>query len=97
MMGKDKNKDKEPQDGETTTSETITSPWDACQSNRDLSWDCDARDATLAKTIAKAVARVMEKAHVHYQALLNDRGAAAIPTSFQVTSGANGFKVYGPL
>ena len=45
MMEKDKNKDKE-QDGETTTSsETITSPWDTCQSNRDLSQDCDARDA----------------------------------------------------
>ena len=96
-MGKDKNKDKE-QDGETTTSpETITSPWDARQSNRDLSWDCDARDATLAKTIAKAVAREMAKAHAQYQALLNDRGAAAIPTSLKVTSGANGFKVMDPF
>ena len=34
MMGKDKNKDKE-QDRETaTSSETVTSPWDAHQSNR---------------------------------------------------------------
>ena len=86
MMGKDKNKDKEHQDGETAaSSKTITSPWDAHQSNRNLSWDWEARDATrdavLAKTITKAVTREMAKAHVQYEALLNDRSAAAIPTS----------------
>ena len=98
-MGKDKNKDKEPQDGKTAaaSSETITSPWDACQSNKDLTQDREARDATLAKTIAKAVAREMAKAHAHYRALLNDRSAAAIPTSLKVTSGANGFKVMDPF
>ena len=86
MMGKDKNKDKEHQDGATTTSsETITSPWDARQSNRDLSWDREARDAALAKTITKAVAREMAKAHAQYQALLNYRSAAVIPTSLKVT------------
>ena len=98
-MGKDKNKDKEHQDGETTTAsyETITSPWDAHQSNCDLSWNGEARDATLAKTIAKAVAREMSKVHVHYQALLNDRSTAVIPNSLKVTSGANGFKVMDPF
>ena len=95
-MGKDKNKEKEHQDGDTAaaSSETITSPWDAHQSNRDLSQDREARDATLAKTITEAVTREMAKAHVHYRALLNDRSAAVIPTSLKVTSGANG---YGPL
>ena len=98
MMGKDKNKDKEPQDGETTTSsKTITNPWDTCQSNRDLSQDHDARDATLAKTITEAVTREMAKTHAQYQALLNDRSTAAIPTSLKVTSGANGFKVMDPF
>ena len=98
MMWKDKNKDKEPQDGEmATSSETVTSPWDACQSNRDLSQDCDAKDVALAKTIAEAVAMEMANAHVHYQALLNDRGAAAIPSSLKGTSGANGFKVMDPF
>ena len=98
-MGKDKNKDKERQDGETaaTSPNTVTSPRDACQSNRDLSRDREARDAALAKTIAEAVAREMAKAHVHYQALLNDRSAAVIPTSLKVTSGANGFKVMDPF
>ena len=96
-MGKDKNKDKE-QDGETTAcSKTVTSPWDACQSNRDLSQDQEARDAALAKTITEAVAREMTKAHAHYQALLNDRSTAVIPTSLKVTSGANGFKVMDPF
>ena len=93
-MGKDKTKDKEHQDGETTaSSETITSPRDARQSNRDLSQDWEARDTALAKTIAEAVTREMAKAHAHYQALLNYRGAVVIPTSLKITSGANGFKV----
>ena len=39
----------------------------------------------------------MAKAHVHYQALLNYRSRAAIPTSLKVTSGANGFKVMDPF
>ena len=77
MMGKDKAKDKE-WDRETAASKTIISPWDTHQSNRDLSQDRDAWDATLAKTIAEAVAREMAKAHAHYQALLNDRGVATI-------------------
>ena len=94
-MGKDKNKE---QDGETAASaESITSPWDAHQTNRDLSWEREARDAALAKTIAEAVAREMAKAHVHYQVLLIDRSAPVIPTSLKVTSGANGFKVMDPF
>ena len=68
-MGKDKNKE---QDGETAISaKNITSPQDAHQTNRDLSQEREAWDTALAKTIAKAVAREMTKAHVHYQALLN--------------------------
>ena len=96
MMGKDKVKDKE-QDRETAASKTVTNPRDACQSNRDLSQDCNAGDAALTKTIAEAVTREMEKAHAHYQALLNDRGTATIQTSLKVTSGANGFKVMNPF
>ena len=93
-MEKDKNKE---QDGETTTStKRITSPSDAHQTNRDLSQEREARNATLAKTIAEAVAREMAMAHSQYQALLNDRSAAVIPTSLKVTSGANGFKVMDP-
>ena len=97
-MGKDKNKDKEQQDGEPATSaENVTSPWETHQSNRDLSQDREARDATLAKTITEAVAREMAKAHVQYQALLNDRSTAVIPTSLKIISGANGFKVMDPF
>ena len=98
MMGKGKNKDQEHQDGKTAaSSETVISPWDACQSNRDLSQDQEARGTTLTKTIAKAVAREMAKALAQYQALLNDRSTAAIPTSLKVTSGANGSKVMDPF
>ena len=81
-MGKDKAKDKEHHDGETTaSSETVTSLQDAHQSNRDLSRDREAQDAALAKTIAEAVTREMAKAHAHYQAILNDRSTATIQTS----------------
>ena len=94
-MGKDKNKE---QDGETGASaKSITSPCKARQANRDLSEEREAWDTTIAKTIAEAVAREMAKAHVHYQALLNERSAPVIPTSLKVTSGANGFKVMDPL
>ena len=97
-MGKDKNKDKEKQDGETAASDkSITSPWDTHQSSRDSTWDREARDTTLAKTIAEAVAREMGKAHAQYQALLNDRSTAVISTSLKITSGANGFKVMDPF
>ena len=101
-MGKDKAKDKEHHDEETAaSSETNTSAqdtWqDAWQDIQDLSQDCKAQDATLAKTITKAVIREMAKAHVHYQAILNERGAATLQTSLKVSSGANGFKVMVPF
>ena len=88
-MGKDKNKE---QDGEPTSAKSITSPWDAHHTNRDLSWQREAWDTALAKTIAETVAREMAKVHAHYQSLLNE-SATVIPTSLKVTSRANGFKV----
>ena len=39
----------------------------------------------------------MAKAHVHYQTIFNERGAATIQTSLKVSSGANGFKVMDPF
>ena len=47
---------------------TSPAPRDAHKTNRDLSQKREAQDATLAKTIAKAVTREMAKAHAHYQA-----------------------------
>ena len=97
-MGKDKNKDKQQQDGETAASaKNITSPWDTHQSNRDCSQDIKARDTALAKTISETVAREMTKAHAQYQALFNDRSTAVIPTRLKITSRANGFKVMDPF
>ena len=101
-MGKDKAKDKEQHNGETTaSSETITSPQvtcqNTCQSHRDLSQDHKTKDAILAKTITEAVAREMAKAHAHYQAIHNERGTATIQTNLKVSSGANGFKVMDPF
>ena len=91
-MGKDKHKDGEtaatfntnPQDGH----------WDT---QRDHSQDQEARDTTLAQTIAEAVAREMAKAHMHYQAILNEKGAATLPTSLKISSGSHGFKVMDPF
>ena len=56
-----------------------------------------ASSKTLAKTIAEVVAREMAKAHVHYQAILNERGTATIQSNLKVSSGANGFKVMDPF
>ena len=75
----------------------LTSPLDAHQAARDLSQEREARDAALAKQVVEAVAREMAKAHVHYQALLNERSAAVIPTSLKVTSRDSGFKVMDPF
>ena len=83
-------------DGATSTGD-ITSPQDAHHSNRDLSQEKKAGDAALAMVITEAVGREMEKAHVHYQALLNEKSAATMPTSLKVTSGASGFKVMESL
>ena len=92
-MGKDKNKNKEHHDGETAATSKTNTQRDSCQ---DLSRDREARDAILVRTIVEAVAREMAKAHVHYQAILNDRTAATLQTSLKVSSGANGFKVMDP-
>ena len=89
-MGKDKNKN-----GETAaTSETQDGCWDT---QRDHSQDQEARDATLAQTITKAVTREVVKAHVHYQAILNEKGTVTLQTSLKVSSGLHGFKVMDPF
>ena len=94
MGNKDKNKE---QEGEATSVESITSPRDAHHTNRDLSWEKEAWNTTLAKTITETVTREMANAHAHYQALLNERSTTVIPTSLKVTSGAYGFKVMDPF
>ena len=92
------NKDKDKkQTSEGASGNSALSPEDAHQANRDLSQEREARDAALAKQVAEAIAREMAKAHAHYQALLNDRSTATIPTSLKVTSGALGFKVMDPF
>ena len=67
------------------------------QAARDLSWEREARDTALAKQVAEAIARAMAKAHTHYQAILNERGAASMPISLKMTSRALGFKVMDPF
>ena len=89
-MGKDKNKD-----GETAATSRTQ---DGCQdTQRDHSQDQEARDITLAQTITEAFAREMAKAHVHYQAILSERGTATLSTSFKISSGSHGFKVMDPF
>ena len=91
-MVKDKHKD-----GETAvTSETNTQ--DGCRDSwRDHSQDQEARDVTLVQTITEAVTREVVKAHAHYQAILNEKGAVTLQTSLKVSSGSHGFKVMNPF
>ena len=72
-------------------------PWDACHTTRDLSHERELRDTALAKQVVETIAREMAKAHAYYQALLNERGTAAMPTILKMTSGALGFKVMDPF
>ena len=99
MGNKDKNKDQGDSAAATegASGDSITSFQDALHANRDLSWEREARDAALAKQVVEVITREMAKAHVHYQALLNKRGTAAIPTNLKMTSGALGFKVIDPF
>ena len=95
-MGKDKTKD-----GETTAAETQDghqdSQRDHSQDHKDHSQDQEARDVTLAQTIAEAVAREMAKAHVQYQAIANEKSAPTLPTSLKISSGSHGFRVMDPF
>ena len=91
-MRKDKHKD-----GEAATSET-NNPQDSCwDSWRDHSRDQEEGDTALVQTIAEAVTREVAKAHAHYQAILNEKGASTLRTSLKISSGANGFKVMDPF
>ena len=85
------NKDK-TRDGDAATS---------TETNRDHSRDWKGRDASLARTIAEAVAREtqsiaevfareMAKAHVQYQEAIKENCAAALLTTLKVTSGSDG-------
>ena len=93
-MGKDKTKD-----GDAATSS---------ETNRDHSWDQEARDTTLAKTITEAVTREtqtiaevvtreMAKAHAQYQVTVNANCATTLPMTLKVTSGSNGFRIMDPF
>ena len=93
-MGNPKEKE---QTSEGASGDSTQSSQDACQAACNLSWEREARDAALARQVAEAIAREMAKAHTHYQALLNERGAAAMPTSLEMTSRALGFKVMDPF
>ena len=99
MRNKDKHKDQGDSAAATegASGDGITSPWDAHHANRNLSWEREARDTTLTKQVAEAIEREMAKAHAYYQTILNERGAAAMPTSLKMTSGALGFKVMDPF
>ena len=92
-MGKDKHKDRET----AATSETNNTQDGCWDSQRDHSQDQEASNATLAQTIAEAVTREMEKAHAHYQGILNEKGASTLQTSLKISSGAKGFKVMDPF
>ena len=92
--------------GNGTKVRVRTQPWlvreispaqDACQANRDLSHEREARDAALARQVVEAVAREMAKAHVQYTAMINEIHAPLMLTNLKITSSASGFKVMDPF
>ena len=92
------NKDKEHSDTtEGAESITVKEAREAHLAAHNASFEREARDTALAKQVAEAVARERTNAHVHYQALCNERSTVAMPTSFKMTSRALGFKVMDPF
>ena len=89
------NKNKDAAAEEATAD--LTNPREAHQTNRDISWEREARDVALAKQVAKVVAREMAKAYVQYTAMINEMHAPGLPTTLKITSGVNGFKVMDPF
>ena len=85
-MGNPKDKESDSGTMEAGAESTTKDARDAHHAADDLSQEREARDTTLARQVAEAVAREMAKAHAHYQALLNERGTAAMPTSLKMTS-----------
>ena len=59
-----KDKDKE-QTSEGALGDSTLNPRDACQVNRELNQERDARDTALARQVVEAIAREMAKAHTH--------------------------------
>ena len=94
MCNKDKDKS---QDSAATGEGDLTSPRDSCHANRDLSHEREARDTTLTKQVAEAVAREMAKTHAQYTAMINEMHTPVMPTSLKITSCASGFKVMDPF
>ena len=96
------NKDKDKgQDSATASDGDLTSPRDACHTNRDLIHEMEAREATrhaaLARQVAEAMAREMAKAHMQYQVMINEISTSPIPTSLKITSSVSGFMVMDPF
>ena len=94
---KDKESDSGTTEASTSTESAAKDARDTHHAANDLSWEREARDAALARQVAKAVAREMAKAHTHYQALLNERDTAVLPTSLKMTFSTLGFKVMDPF
>ena len=62
---------------------------EACQAQRDLSQEREAREATLATLITETVAREIAKA--------NRENRTATTGAIKINSGVNGFKVMDPF
>ena len=56
MGNPSKDKNKEQGDTEGASADSITSPWDAPHTNRDLSQEREASDVTLAKQVVRGMA-----------------------------------------
>ena len=101
-MGKDRSKD-----GDAATSSAENKDHSQDQESRDTML---ARTITVAvagalakqkaeetQSITEAFTRQMEKAHAQYEKLLKETHAPALPSTLQVTSGTDGFKVMDPF
>ena len=76
---------------------TIGGATAAADTSRDLSWEREASEATLASLIAETVAKEVTKAHAQYTTWIKENCAPTLPTTLKINSGVNGFKVMDPF
>ena len=89
------NKDKEKeQTSKGASGNSVQSPWDVRQANRDLNHE---REAALSRQIVEDIARETAKLTACFEAILNERNTLNFAGSLKVTTGAAGFKVMDHL
>ena len=79
------------------TSVTADNPKEACQAQRNLSWERETRKTTLATLIKETASREIAKANVQYTTWIKGNCTTTLPGTLKINSEVNSFKVMDPF